>query len=686
MRQRRPEALALIVALTSTLAVLLVFLIDLALARQRDLELGEKRLQKFTVMLAEHTARSFEAVDVLAREIATDLSRNRSDWPNWDPALGWDYIAQRHSRAMPQMRDLIVFDRNGDQRFISTYFPPPPVNVADQAYFRELAAGKPALTYGPYIGPNSGRYAYGIAHRLEDRERRFAGIAFAVIEPGYMQDFCWTNRLADEFDAMLTNARGEVIASCRPADLSTQSTVLGRQVGEVLFGQTAHELQGEQIALPESRVLRIEQRLISITPVPGFADLRLIAAIPERAALSGWRSRLLELVTLGGLLSAVLLTGGVLVRGQVRELAKMADALAESHERLEAKVQEATAELAAQKESAERANAAKSRFLAAASHDLRQPMHALALFSADLRRRADSRDLADIPRLAGQIAASTGLLGEMLDALLDISRLDINGIKADRRIFPLEALYARLEAAFRRSAADRNIQLRFHRTRQSLDSDPMLFERMLSNLIANALRYTPVGGRVLVGARRDGERLRVEVRDNGIGIAREHQAAIFAEFYQVSNNARELGGGLGLGLSIVDRLARALDIEVKLRSRLGEGTVFGLVVDLAGEQPVSESPRAGRVFLVGEHPELKRCRALLENWDYEVSEGTGEAAQCLREDTIVLCATDSIPSLPASMRLIVLHGDEPLPALPAGSQPLRLPLRPARLRALLRVS
>jgi hypothetical protein len=121
--RKKPETLALSVALIGTLSVLLVFFIDLALSRARDLENGEHRLQHFGIMMAEHTARTFEALDVLLREMATDLAGNRRDWEKWEPNQGWEYVAQRHSRAMPQLRDLIIFDRNGDQRFISTFFP-----------------------------------------------------------------------------------------------------------------------------------------------------------------------------------------------------------------------------------------------------------------------------------------------------------------------------------------------------------------------------------------------------------------------------------------------------------------------------------------------------------------------------------------------------------------------------------
>jgi hypothetical protein len=139
--------------------VLLVFMADLVLARHRDLESGERRLQHFGIMMAEHTARTFEAVDVLLRETATDLSHSRRDWENWEASRGWEYIAQRHSRAMPQLRDLIIL-MLGNQRFISTYFPAPRINVRDRPYFAALESGAESATYGPYIGRNSARYTY----------------------------------------------------------------------------------------------------------------------------------------------------------------------------------------------------------------------------------------------------------------------------------------------------------------------------------------------------------------------------------------------------------------------------------------------------------------------------------------------------------------------------------------------
>jgi len=682
MLTRKPEKLALIVALAGTLTVLLVFLTDLTLSYQRDIDSGEKRLQQFTVMMAEHTARSFEAVDVLVKEVATDLSSNRIDWPEWESVRGWEYIAQRHSRAMPQLRDLIVFDEQGNQRFISTYFPPPPINVRDRPYFITLENGALWSTFGPYVGRNSGRYTYAIAHRINGPEKRFAGAAFAAIEPAYMQDFCWANRLSDNFDAVLTNLRGEVIASCRPADLSTHSGILGRPAGDILFG-------GRPAGrIPETGLARGNGLLISTSPVPGFSDLRLVAIMPTESVLTNWYNRLFEIGTLGAMLSALLFFGALLVRRQVGELRAMAEALAESRDQLEDRIDTATAALAAEKDAAERANAAKSRFLAAASHDLRQPLHALSLFTTDLLRQASAGRLREVPRIAEQISASTQTLGEMLNALLDISRLDIDGVRADIQAFPLDAVFRHLHDAFHRQADAQQLRLRFHPTRLYLRTDPRLLERMIGNLISNALRYTPAGGSVLVGARLQGDKVRIEVRDSGIGIAREYRTAVFAEFFQVANVAREHDGGLGLGLSIVERLAKGLDIQVTLASQIGNGTRFGLLV--AREKSIASSSQrqkasVGLVHLIGNSAELAACRELITSWHYETSSGDRQSVERLRSDTIVICDADSIPDIDPEMALIVL-GSNPATAAPRGTHTLTLPLRPARLRALLRAS
>ena len=686
MIRRRPDLVVLVVVLVGTLATVATFLGSLLLSRASELEIGERRVRDFGVMVGEHTARSFEAVDILLREIATELSEHQRDWENWEASRGWKYLATRHAKSLPQLRDLIVFDREGQQLYISTYFPTPRINVRDRPYFIALKAGQRFTTYGPYIGRNSGRYTYALARRIDDAQRKFAGVAFAAIETGYFQDFCWANRLGDDFESVIINAMGQIVATCRPTDLSKQSPTLGAPALEVLYGGRLRDW------LPATGVARNNGLIASLSPVPGFADLRVLTVLPEASLLAAWRSRAEQLGALVLLIALMLLLGGWLVRRQVRQLQAMAQELAASHERLAERVREATNELAAQKDEADRASRAKSRFLAAASHDLRQPMHALALFAADLRRQVRAGNAGELTRLSGQIATSISLLGEMLDSLLDISRLDVAGVKPEVKAFPLNPMFEHLAASFRHAAVDRNQTLIFRPTMLWVDSDRWMVERMVANLLSNALRYTPPGGRVLVAARRRANDVLIEVRDNGPGIAGEHQAAIFTEFYQIGNPAREQDKGLGLGLSIVDRLARALDIKVRLRSASGRGTVFGLMIKTGlprHEIAISAKPEdEAAIHFVGQGDDLQAAMGLARSWDYAVShQPTADAAPPgIRRRIVVIALASQVATVrkawPEATPVIALVDTREVD-LPAGVYPLSLPLRPAKLRALL---
>ena len=679
MFKRKPETLALVIALVGTLSVLGAFIIDLAFARQRDIEESEKRLQHFSVMLAEHTARAFEAMDILLREMATDLAYNRRNWTDWTPSQGWEYVAQRHSRALPQLRDLIIFDSSGEQRFISTFFPPPAVNVRDRSYFQAIANGQEATTFGPFVGRNSNRYTYALARRIENAAGGFGGVALAAIDPVYLQEFCWSNRLSDDFEAVMTNAQGKIIASCRPTDLSKFSKIIGVDVDSALFDGALRGMAAE------TGMRRGNGYLVSISPVPGFPDLRILSALPERSVLASWRLRLFELGTLAGLVTLVLIVGGLLVRRQVIELSQLTQELDASHRDLEERIRHATQALAEERDTAERANKAKSRFLAAASHDLRQPLHALSLFAADLQRKVWSNTRDEVPYLAEQIAKSTALLGELLDSLLDISRLDVGGVTPDIRNCALAPIFSRLQEAAQRNALERQITVRIRPTRLWVESDPVMLERILANLLSNALNYTPSGGRILILARRRAGKVVIEVRDSGIGIAPEHQAAIFAEFYQIGNAAREHHKGLGLGLSIVDRLTRALHIEVGLDSRLGEGTTFRLHV-APGQPDISVTTPApgGQILCLGNSDDMENCIRLLAHWHFDVARLDVLAAG-LPGESVLLCDAAHWPEVQAwqeALPIIVLG--TPASAITATETVHLLsgPVRPAKLRAL----
>ncbi|HKO88381.1 MAG TPA: hybrid sensor histidine kinase/response regulator, partial [Burkholderiales bacterium] len=219
---------------------------------------------------------------------------------------------------------------------------------------------------------------------------------------------------------------------------------------------------------------------------------------------------------------------------------------------------------------AESANMAKSRFLAAASHDLRQPMHALNLYLGAMSNTHLPEEAKPLLNNASECAAA---MDDMFGALLDVSSLDAGAVKPELSIFPIASILDRVRLAFAPAAHDKGLRIDVRSCSASVHSDPALVERILGNLVSNAVRYTHKG-RILIGCRRRGESLLLEVYDTGQGIDADKQALIFEEFYQASNAERDRSQGLGLGLAIVERLARLLNISVHLRTEAGKGSVF----------------------------------------------------------------------------------------------------------------
>jgi signal transduction histidine kinase len=252
---------------------------------------------------------------------------------------------------------------------------------------------------------------------------------------------------------------------------------------------------------------------------------------------------------------------------------------------------------------AEAASRAKSQLLAAASHDLRQPLHALGLYTAALATRA--RDSTWQP-LVGNVQNAVNALEAQFAQLLDLSQLEAGAHKPERSRVALAPLFARVVAEFRPQAEAKGLDLRSVPTRLAVDSDAALLERMLRNLVANAVRYTLRGG-IVVGARRRGARVSAVVVDTGVGIAPEHCERIFEEFYQVRGGcrAKSTPSGMGLGLAIVRRLAKLLSHDVAVASRLGTGSCFCIdaprVADAAHAFAAikADVARAGRASLEG---------------------------------------------------------------------------------------
>lgn len=304
----------------------------------------------------------------------------------------------------------------------------------------------------------------------------------------------------------------------------------------------------------------------------------------------------------------------------------------EAAEALEQRVRERTteltllnAELERAKADAEEANVSKTRFLAAASHDILQPLNAARLYVTSLVERQGTGEEA---RLVGNIDASLDAVEEIFGALLDISRLDTGAMKPEISSFAIEDLLRQLEVEFTPLAREKGLDLTLVPSSLTVKSDRRLLRRLLQNLISNAIKYTPKG-RVLVGVRRRGEGLRIDVYDTGLGIREAQQRIIFREFHRLDEGAK-VARGLGLGLSIVERIARVLGHKVELSSRVGKGSHFSVevprgaaAISSAPLQPalrVDPSQLAGMTILcIDNEPQiLDGMKTLLGGWGCQV--------------------------------------------------------------------
>ena len=296
------------------------------------------------------------------------------------------------------------------------------------------------------------------------------------------------------------------------------------------------------------------------------------------------------------------------------------EALARANETLERRVAERTAELVRVNEALSEAHLAKARFLAAASHDLLQPLNAARLYASSLIERA----LPEEPlRLAHNVDTSLEAVEEILGALLDISRLDAGKLEAEMRSVALGELMSQLALAFEPVARAKGLQLRVVPTHTLVHSDPRLLRRVLQNLLSNAIKYTP-RGKVVFGVRRRGDRVEIQVCDSGPGIETSQQVLVFKEFHRLAETAAQ-ERGLGLGLSIVERIGRVLEAPIRLRSTPGKGSLFAISLPRASGPAIRRRPsdvplavgdiRDLSVLCIdNESDVLDGMRALLDGW------------------------------------------------------------------------
>ena len=470
----------------------------------------------------------------------------------------------------------------------------------------------------------------------------------------------------------------------------TRSLMAG--IGLALLALLAAWVAVRHMARNISRPLRRVSRTVAALQAGQFDARCEVVGRPTRAGRDG-RAPHHEFATLAG------------------DVNRLAERLQQHRQASESRVREATAVALMRMAEAEQAALSRARFLAAASHDLRQPLHAMGLFIDGLLPTATDAQRPAVLRLQ----ESAAFMGVLLDDLLEISRLDAQVLAPEMEDLRLSTLFDALAAQHAAQAAEACVRVVWRDRGLAVRSDAAMLQRVLGNLVGNAIRHAPLDGTVLVVARRRGGGVRIEVRDNGVGIAPIHHARVFEEFYQVANTERDRRHGFGLGLAICARIAALLDTRIALRSALAQGSTFSIQLPAAWAEvprpvpavPAPTAALAGLRCLVvdDDRPVLEATAALLRQWDCQADcAATGrdavarlgapgarfDAVLCdlqLAGDEDGMAVIDATRRLqPGALAVVVsgATGPETLQRLrQSGVLLLTKPVAPAKLRALL---
>ncbi len=558
----------------------------------------------------------------------------------WATHLSWkESDAEQHRidalrllREVPAITDLTLLDGDGRERLFLSRVSMDRLDAnADRSQDEVVHA---AFGSGVHFGPVYFRRASEPYMTVAQAgTRRDAGAVLAEVDLTFTRDVVSQLRVGRAGLAYVVDGTGRLIAHpdaslvLRNTDLSATMRLLDARPGETLHRVV--NVRGEAVLLAQAVAPPMDWRVLVELPLAeaeepwrkalwrslAIAALSLAVALAFAVVFSWRMVRPIRALTAGAARIGAGQLGHRIAIHSADELEQlghqfnaMAAELGRSYSTLERKVEARTQALA-------EANRAKSRFLAAASHDLRQPLHALNMLVAQLR--ADPAP-GQRERLTTQVESAVASINGLLDGLLDISKLDAGVVTATRSDFPVQQVLDRVEATFADAARARGLHLRVRPHAGWARSDPVLLERILDNLVGNALRYTLRGG-VLVGCRRRGGALRIGVHDSGIGIAPDKHREIFGEFYQVAPAGALRGEGLGLGLAIVARLGHLLDHPIAMASRPGRGSCFSVTLPLAAPR---RQPHARSAPIAQPHDTLDGARLLVVDNDDAILEST----------------------------------------------------------------
>lgn len=526
--------------------------------RTTTLAAAEQATAAMAMLLEQASARAIESGDATLQALAGRVS----EWDLADRARGGEIQRQtvRELAATPQIASVWVIDAQGNNLLENWGYPARVGNFAHRDYFAAHVAGENGL----YIGGTGTGTVTGLSRfTLSRAVRDGAGRLRAVVVAGIYSDHFRT--LYEEMGRKIPMA---------VSLLSADGMVLARWPQEFVASDGGAPLAA--LGKGATATARLGDSMVSMRRAASL-PIAVTARVELDRVLEPWRRRVLMsgLPTAGALVGfSVLMTVGL--RAARRETAARL-ALARANDALDARVRQRTAELEQALARAEAANAAKDKFLATISHDLRQPLQGLAMFTTLAVQRSQDDQ---VRRLGEMTRASLQAGRRLLDELVELSHLEAGVAPVRIEEFAIEPLLRRIAADAQSAASAKGLRLRVVCCGTHIRSDPLRLQQIVQNLLGNAVKYTDRGG-ILLGCRRRGGALAIQVWDSGRGIADRHLSLIFDEFYQVANPARNVGLGAGLGLAIVRRVADLLRHPLTVRSVPGRGSVFTLTVPLA---------------------------------------------------------------------------------------------------------
>ncbi len=461
---------------------------------------------------------------------------------------------------LPEALAVIIADADGSGLAVGNGRPPRPAAVGGEPYFTDLRQ-MPAS--GPHIGllrhtRFGDQPAFMIGRALADSRGRFAGATVVVVSAARFVRMFHGLRLGPGAALDVFDARGAVVLHLPAPDAAIGRNLAGGAEFGAAAGRTAGVFHGT------SSIDGVER--VGAVQAADDLGLAVAAGLAMPDLLAPWRSRARMAVTIFAVLAlAAIGMARLAYRGMSREQAIM--------RRLEDEVRLRTREAQLNAEEARRAEATKSRFLATASHDLRQPLQAMEMFAEVLGGRLSSPAQMQV---FTPLRTALHSANQLLTTLLDASALEAGKIVPVIRTFPLTDVFARLAPQIAPLAEQKALSFTIVDSSAGLTTDPTLLERMLRNLLVNAVRYTPRGG-VLLGCRRADGHVVIQVVDTGAGIPADKLTAVFEDFNRLDTSCE----GRGLGLGVVRKMAELLELDLSVASAPGRGTVFGVRVPLA---------------------------------------------------------------------------------------------------------